>query len=160
MRARILTLLLLSAAVTTASPTSAATTPRCATSDLAGAIIDEDAGAGQRHARLILTNTSGHACHTQGYIGGQLVSAGGANLPTTIVRDHSATPHRVTLKPGSAGEVRLHWTVISSGGQACAKARTLRVTPPDETTQLSVHFGDTACGGRIDVGPVRGARHA
>lgn len=157
MRARILILLALPAAIGAASATSAATTPRCHTGDLAGAIIDENAGAGQRQARLILTNTSGRACHTQGDIGGQLVSASGASLPTTLVRD-SATPHRVTLQPGAAGSVRLHWTVIAGGSQGCAKARTLRVTPPDETTQLSVFFGDTACGGRIDVGPVRGAR--
>jgi hypothetical protein len=154
-------LLLLSAAgcaAVSGAPAAGAASPRCTTGDLAGAIIDEDAGAGQRNARLILTNTSSHACHTKGYIGGQLVGASGTAMPTNIVRDHSVTPHRVVIKAGAAGSVRLHWTVVPSGSSPCATAPTLRVTPPDETTSLPVHFGGTACGGRIDVRPVRNAR--
>ena len=151
--------LILAAMAAAGAPTAgAANTPRCTTADLAGAIIDEDAGAGNRFARLILTNTSTHDCHTKGFIGGQLIDADGAEIATHIVRS-SKKPKTVLVRAGAAASARLHWTVVPSGKEtSCPTAPTLAVTPPDETTTLPVYFGGTACGGRIDVDPLRSAR--
>src|SRR4051795_7176424 len=67
-------------------------TPRCQASDLAGAIIDTQGGAGSRDGRLILVNTSAHTCHTKGFVGGQLIDTSNHPL-TTHVQRSSATPH-------------------------------------------------------------------
>src|SRR3954452_19112550 len=75
----------------------AQTTPRCRASDLAGAIIDTQGGAGSRDARLILVNTSARTCHTKGFIGGQLIDTSNQPL-TTHVQRSGATPHTVVVK--------------------------------------------------------------
>jgi hypothetical protein len=135
----------------------AQSTPRCRASDLAGAIIDEQGGAGSRDARLILVNTSARTCHTKGFIGAQLIGTDDQPL-TTHVHRSGATPHTVVIKSGAAGAAALHWNVIPSGSTPCRLARWLRVTPPDGTTTLRVYFRDTACRGDLTVGPVTQAR--
>jgi hypothetical protein len=132
-------------------------TPRCHASDLAGAIVDEQGGAGSRDARLILVNTSPRTCHTKGFVGGQLIGLDDQPL-TTHVRRSGATPHTVVIKSGAAGAVALHWNVIPSASTPCRLARWLRVTPPDDTATLRVYFRDTACRGEIGVGPVTNPR--
>jgi hypothetical protein len=135
----------------------AQSTPRCRASDLAGAIIDEQGGAGSRDARLILVNTSARTCHTKGFIGGQLIGTSDQPLTTHIHRSGS-TPHTIVIKSGAAGAVALHWNVIPSASTPCKLARWLRVTPPDGTATLRVYFHDTACRGDLTVGPVIQAR--
>ena len=147
----------LGAAVLLPSGAGAQSTPLCHTSDLAGAIIDTQGGAGSRDARLILVNTSTHTCHTKGFIGGQLI--GTSNQPlTTHVQRSGATPHTVVVKSGAAAAVALHWNVIPSGSTPCRLARWLRVTPPGGTSTLRVYFHDTACRGELRVGPVTNPR--
>jgi hypothetical protein len=135
----------------------AQSTPRCHASDLAGAIIDEQGGAGSRDARLILVNTSARTCHTKGFIGGKLIGLDDQPL-TTHVQRSGATPHTVVIKSGAAGAVALHWNVVPSGSTPCRLARWLRVTPPDDTATLRVYFRDMACRGEIGVGPVTSPR--
>jgi hypothetical protein len=135
----------------------AQSTPRCRASDLAGAIIDQQGGAGSRDARLILVNTSARTCHTKGFIGAKLIDTNDQPL-TTHVHHSAATPHTTIIKSGAAGAVALHWNVIPSGSTPCKLARWLRVTPPDGTTTLRVYFHDTACRGDLTVGPVTQAR--
>jgi hypothetical protein len=147
----------LSAVLLLPSGAGAQSTPRCRASDLAGAIIDTQGGAGSRDARLILVNTSAHTCHTKGFIGGQLIDTSNHPL-TTHVQRSAATPHTVVVKPGAAAAVALHWNVIPSASTPCKLARWLRVTPPDGTTTLRVYFHDTACRGDLSVGPVTQAR--
>lgn len=135
--------------------------PRCRTSDLEGHFGRVDAGAGQRSATLILRNVSEVTCQVKGYVGAQLIRPSGAKVPTTIVRDHSATPHQVILDPGAKAGSVVRWGAIASGSESTSgpcepTASTLRVTPPDETTQLSVKWkGGPVCGnGRISVKPL------
>jgi hypothetical protein len=135
----------------------AQSTPRCKASDLAGAIIDEQGGAGSRDARLILVNTSARTCHTKGFIGGQLIATNDQPL-TTHVHRNGATPHTIVIESGAAGAAALHWNVIPSGSTPCKLARWLRVTPPDGTATLRVYFHDTACHGDLTVGLVKQAR--
>jgi hypothetical protein len=147
----------LGAVVLVPAGAGAQSTPRCQASDLAGAIIDTQGGAGSRDARLILVNTSAHTCHTKGFVGGQLVDTSNQPL-TTHVQRSSATPHTVVVKPGAAAAVALHWNVIPSGSAPCRLARWLRVTPPGGTSPVRVYFHDTACRGELGVGPVTNPR--
>jgi hypothetical protein len=147
----------LGAVVLVPAGAGAQSTPRCQASDLAGAIIDTQGGAGSRDARLILVNTSAHTCHTKGFVGGQLVDTSNQPL-TTHVQRSSATPHTVVVKPGAAAAVALHWNVIPSGSAPCRLARWLRVTPPGGTSTVRVYFHDTACRGELGVGPVTNPR--
>jgi hypothetical protein len=139
------------------SGAGAQSTPRCQASDLAGAIIDTQGGAGSRDARLILVNTSTRTCHTKGFIGGQLIDTNDRPL-TTHVQRSSATPHTVVIKSGAAGAVALHWNVIPNGSTPCRLARWLRVTPPGGSSTLRVYFHDTACRAEVGVGPVTDPR--
>ncbi len=132
----------------------AAGTPRCGASDLAGAIIDVQGAAGSRFGRLILINRTQRSCHTNGFIGGQLIDTDGRPLATKIVRDHRTRAQTVVIRSGAAGALTVHWNVIPSGNRPCQTAQWLRVTPPNDTRSLRVFFGDTACRGQIDVGPV------
>lgn len=147
----------LGAAVLLPSGADAQSTPLCRTSDLAGAIIDTQGGAGSRDARLLLVNTSTHTCHTKGFIGAQLIDTDNHPLPTHVQRS-GATPHTVVVKSGAAAAVALHWNVIPSGSTPCRLARWLRVTPPGGTATLRVYFHDTACRGELGVGPVTDPR--
>ncbi|HEY8584619.1 MAG TPA: DUF4232 domain-containing protein, partial [Capillimicrobium sp.] len=49
--------------------TASAAAPRCHAADLSARVGPAQAGAGQRQATLTLTNTSGHTCRTQGWVG-------------------------------------------------------------------------------------------
>jgi hypothetical protein len=142
-----------------ATPGGDAGTPRCHTGDLSAAVRGLDPGAGQRHAVLVLTNRSGHACGAYGYVGMQLVDGAGAPVPTNIVRASPPSPAALTLAPGASAYTVLHWTVVSGPGDSqtgpCEPApAAARVTPPDETSQVSVPWtlGFVCLQGRIDLG--------
>jgi len=135
-------------------PASAAQAPLCTAGRLAGAIIDVQGAAGSRFGRLILTNTSGQSCRTRGFIGGRLIAAGGAPLPTPIVHEAPSPPRRVIIRSGAAASVGIAWSVIPSGNRPCRTARWLRVRPPHATRTIRVFFGSTACRGTIRVRPV------
>jgi hypothetical protein len=144
----------LAALVALPAVVAAQSTPRCAAGDLAGAIIDVQGAAGSRDGRLILVNTASRTCHSKGFIGGQLVGTDGRSLTTHVQRDHRTTSRTVQIKSGAAAVLTVHWNVIPSGDTPCPKARWLRVTPPDDTKTVRVYFGDTACRGRLTVGPL------
>ena len=132
-------------------------TPRCRASDLTGALIDEQGGAGSRDARLVLTNTSRRTCHSRGFIGGQLIGLDDRPL-TTHVRRTGAATRTVTIKPGAAAALTIHWNVIPSGNSPCRTARWLMVTPPDDIATVRVYFRSTACRGELTVGPLTNPR--
>jgi len=150
-------------ATTSAGPVpttaSAARTDRCHTSELAGSLGAETAGAGQRYATLILRNTGGRTCTVHGYGGLGLAGAGGAALPTKQVRTGGPTT-TVQLAPGATTRSELHWGAVngpgdSPAGDCQATPTTLRVIPPDETDPLSVAwtFGPVCEGGTIEQHP-------
>jgi hypothetical protein len=123
---------------------SSRNTPRCHTSDLTGHVEGHGAGAGQRYAALGLTNKTTTTCGVYGYPGLQLVDAHGSAMPTTARRDDAVAPKLLEVKPGQTVWALLHWTVIPADDEAathCAPDPTsLRVIPPDETTQLTMTF--------------------
>lgn len=134
----------------------AAVTPRCHTADLSGRFGFIQGAAGGRFGPIVLTNRSHHTCTVRGYVGGLLVGSGGHTLHTDIVRDHSLTPHTVTLRSGRSAQTQIHWEAIPTGSETCPTPRSMEVTPPDETTHLLLHWtSDVVCGhGRIDVRPL------
>lgn len=150
---------------TAAGPPSAPATTtlpddRCTTSDLAGSLKEGEPGAGQRYARLILTNTSDELCTIYGYGGAELQTANGDKLPTNLVRDESTTPTTVALAPGAAAQSQLHWGIVNGtgdnpGAHCQPDPGTLAVIPPDETTALDIPwtFGMVCEQGRIDQLP-------
>jgi hypothetical protein len=133
-----------------APATSSAATPACRTVDLSARLGRIDAGAGQRYETLALVNHSRHTCHTYGYVGMQFLDAQGRALPTQVLRDRTHRAHRVLLAPGARAVTQLHWSVIpgtSDPNGRCGPApRRLEVTPPDETTHLTIGWaGGAAC---------------
>jgi Protein of unknown function (DUF4232) len=133
-------------------------TPRCHTSGLQAGFAGSDAGAGQRYLRLVLANTSGHACRIYGWPGLGL-GTGTASISTNAVR--TGTPTSFVIPAGGHAHAKLHWTVVPSADEpqssACEPTPAwIYVTPPNETTQLQVPWSYGAvCGhGRIDLTPL------
>jgi hypothetical protein len=138
-----------------------ATAPWCTTGALKASVRPLQPGAGQRYAALVLTNTSGTACRTRGYVGMQLMTAGGRKVPTDVVRDGSGSPVLVRLAPGGSAWSELHWTVVATGdepttGDCRPAAATARITPPDQYSGVSARWGlgPVCAGGRIDATPL------
>lgn len=151
-----------------ASPASAApaparrpATPWCTTGQLKVSVRALQPGAGQRYAAVVLTNTSGTACRTRGWVGMQLMGAKGGKVPTLVVRDDSRPPALVRLAAGGSAWARLHWTVVPTGREpdtgACQPtADRALITPPDQHTQLTAPWtlGPVCASGRIDTLPL------
>jgi len=140
---------------TTATRTTGAAPARCRTTGLRARVGRQDAGAGNRYAPLVLTNTSGKTCWVYGFVGLVLIDGRGDALRTRTRRE-SVTPHRVTLRPGASAHARLHWTVVPTGHETrCPSSARLMIIPPDEVAHLEVPFKATVCDdGRIDARPM------
>lgn len=159
-----------SAAQRTEAPDAAATSgtsphesraPWCTTAALTPSLHPLESAAGSRYTALVLANTSGTACRTQGWPGLQLVDATGKPLPTDAVRDHSRSPRPLTLQPGESSWSRLHWSVVAGeedpADGRCPSPAQIRITPPDQHDPDSASWGElgTICGGgKIDVQPL------
>jgi Protein of unknown function (DUF4232) len=142
---------------------AAAVPKRCHTSDLRASFLPEPPGAGQRYAHVRLGNISSRRCTIFGYAGAQLLRADGSRVPTNIVRDHSRTPHLITLRPGQRASARWHWGVVPGRGEPTLRrrepiAKTIKITPPDATTSLRIGwpFGPVREHGRILERPFTG----
>ncbi|NGN62932.1 DUF4232 domain-containing protein [Streptomyces sp. A7024] len=137
-------------------------TPWCATSDLSASLRQLNPAAGNRYTVLVLTNTSGHSCRTQGWPGLQLVDADGRNLHTMVIRDRSRTPKQLTLTPGDSAWSGLHTSQVPGeadpvDGGCRPEPERLEVIPPDSRTRLEVAWvaGEVCNCGRIDAWPLR-----
>ena len=140
------------------APATASAAPRCHTGDLSGHFGTLQGAAGSRFGPLVLVNTSGHTCTVRGFIGGQLLGAGGRRLPTHIVRDSTTPVRTVTVRPGGKAVSTVRWSAIPSGSGGCPTPTILQVTPPDETARLRVAWPahQRICGaGTIDVRALR-----
>jgi hypothetical protein len=118
---------------------------RCTAGMLKGTIQPGDAGAGNRYATLVVTNTSGTECTLWGYGGLELLDAARNAMPTDVTRQPNPGPVLVRLPPGATAAKNLHWGVIPTGDEPvddpCQPESTgLRVIPPDETEPFDVTF--------------------
>ena len=131
----------------TTSQAGAPTTPHCSSSALHATVTGYDAGAGQRYARLILTNVSGSTCRTKGWPGLGLGNASegfGANTTRT------GTAATLLIAPGGHAWSQLHWTAIPAADETASPCEpnptVLQVIPPDETTVLVASWsGGSVC---------------
>jgi hypothetical protein len=130
---------------------------RCVAADLTGTVANADAGAGNRYADLVVTNTGDAACTLYGYGGLEFFGANGKSTPTELVRVPDPGPVLVTLAPGATAAKKLRWSVIASGGEPttgpCQPPSTgIRVIPPDDTRAFTVSydFGPVCSGGRVE----------
>ncbi len=137
-----------------------ASIPACHVADLSARIIPGSPGAGQRYGTLVLTNRSGHTCHTYGYVGMAFLDGHGHTMATDVVREATSQPHRVVLAPGQRATSQLHWSDVPGPGDStgpCVSApRRLEITPPDMYHHLVIAWrGGTACErGRVDTTPL------
>ncbi|GDY30117.1 DUF4232 domain-containing protein [Gandjariella thermophila] len=138
-----------------AAPAPPATT-RCSAAVLRGRVEPGSPGAGQRYARLVVTNTGRAPCTLYGYGGLQLVDGSGRPVPTDLRRDEQPGPTMVRLAPGASAAKNLHWTIVPSDGEPdtapCEPAAaTISVIPPDETQpfQAAWNLGEVCGHGRI-----------
>ena len=127
-------------------------TPWCGTESMKVTLRSLEAGAGQRYAALVLTNTSDTSCRTRGWPGLQLTRDDGGTIPTTTARDRSPASVPITMRPGDRAWSRLHWTVVPGTGDpsdgTCPEPGALRVIPPDERRALRTDWKlGTVCGG-------------
>jgi Domain of unknown function (DUF4232) len=132
--------------------------PRCHTRDLKGHFGSIQGAAGSRFGPLVLLNRSSHTCTVRGFVGGRLLNSAGHPLPTNVVRVSGTPVTTVTVHPGGKAVSTVRWGAIPSGGETCAKPRTLQVTPPDETATLDVAWpaGQPICEhGELDVRALR-----
>ena len=149
----------------TAAPggAGAADAPRCHTAGLRLALGPGGAAAGSEYHALAFTNTSGHTCRMYGYPGMVPIDAHGTWIDDVRTsREPGDPPRPVTLAPGATAWAVVHWARVDGTyhGTACSPgAAGLAVTPPDETTQLTIRTPMTVCGyGVIYTGAVTARR--
>jgi ABC-type transport system substrate-binding protein len=123
---------------TTGTTTTTTTYARCHSRGLHADVVGYDAGAGQRYARLVLVNISGHPCRMYGFPGLELGTSSEGFGGTTI-RSGGALPAFV-IPAGGHAHATLHWTAVPADdetGPQCEDTPTyLQVIPPNETTPI------------------------
>lgn len=146
------------------SPASPAPTPdprasgRCTSAVLAAEVQVGDAAAGNRYAKLVVTNNGSAPCTLNGYSGLELLDASGQPVPTDLQRVPDPGPTPVTVPPRGRAAANLHWTVVPAGdepvtGPCEPEAAQARAIPPDETQPMSLAWGlGPVCGGgKIEI---------
>ncbi|MGW5498501.1 DUF4232 domain-containing protein [Streptomyces olivaceoviridis] len=123
----------------TAAASPAAPAPkRCRTSDLKASLGPDHPGAGQENFALVLTNRSPRTCSLYGFPGVAFVDGAGDAVTPDPERATGQPQQRVTLAPGADAWSALSYTDPAITGVTTVTPQALLVTPPDETTSLSV----------------------
>lgn len=128
---------------------TAASTPACGNADLTASYRHSDDGAGHRFGWIVLTNTSGHACHTGGFGGVSYVGDGnGTQIGAAAVRRDRAAVKTHVVKPGA----RLRSPIDEAradnfGKKKCHRAHVdgFRVYVPNATRSQFVPHATTGC---------------
>jgi hypothetical protein len=120
---------------TSTTPTTTPVTSRCHTDDLLAALANTEGAAGNVYYTFRLQNTSSRSCTLYGFVGMQPQDDAGTATPFVLTRQN-VKPNRVTLESGSSAT----FVVQTEGSPAgeCRSASTLLITPPDETTSLTL----------------------
>ncbi|MFC4911061.1 DUF4232 domain-containing protein [Actinomadura gamaensis] len=131
---------------------------RCTAAQFRASVIGLSPGAGQRYARLALTNISGRACRVHGFPGLGLANPQNPNIPASTRR--TGSPTSFVVKPGGHAYTLLHWAAVPGDGETgsqCEPSPTaLHVTPPDERSwvRASWSLGPVCQHGQIEVQPL------
>jgi Protein of unknown function (DUF4232) len=126
---------------------------QCRTTQLS--VLQADAGGGLGHGGLVLrlTNRSARACVIGGYVGLLRLDAHGRPVHTVVHRGSgylfpSARPHNIILAPGHSVFAGVEWLdgPVENEPASCSTAgHDLEVTPPNETTHLTIYAPTSAC---------------
>ncbi|WP_084152325.1 DUF4232 domain-containing protein [Nocardioides halotolerans] len=131
-----------------AAPGTERGVPECAKADLSAKYRGGDAATSHRYGRIVLRNTSEHACFVKGYGGLSYVGKGnGTQIGAPADRTPSPTP-RTVLQPGD--KVRSAVVETSTGPYSAKECRPtkvdgFRVYVPDETRSFFIAHRTTGC---------------
>jgi hypothetical protein len=146
------------------SSTTSGGPARCATPSLSGSISGSSGAAGTIETTVALKSTSATTCVLSGYPGLQMLDAGGANLPTNVVRKGnysftSMAPTTVTLSNGQTASFNIGYSDVPVGTQTtCPTSASIEVTPPNAVDHLVIAAMLAPCGGgTLVVSPVLSA---
>lgn len=116
---------------------AAAVTARCHTAGLTFSFGNGDqnysSSDDQQHLEVVMKNSSGSTCTVKGFPGVDLKAADSWSL----VRSATPTP-TVTLKPGARASFVITYLPWEAGNGVEFKAKSLVVTPPNETTPVTL----------------------
>lgn len=124
-----------------------------------------DAGMGHRRAIIGVQNVGAGACSLTGYPSVTLQDARGNALTSVRTDQHAGSwfrsgeaPTPVELAPRAKAFFDMAWTVIpheDKGERVCPSAARIRMTPPEDSSPVTLAQTFTPCGGRIEVSPFR-----
>jgi len=142
-------LALVVSATVAALPAQAAGTPGCTNADLQASYHRGGGALGTRYGRIVLRNTSGHACHTGGYGGISYVGDGnGTQIGAPARRIDASEVATYVLQPGQ----RLRSTIGESEAgnyprKRCHPAHVdgFRIYVPNATASQYVVHPTTGC---------------
>jgi hypothetical protein len=119
-----------------------------------------DGGLGHGGLVLRLTNRSARPCLIGGYVGLLRLDVHGRPVQTVVHRGsgylfHSAQPHNIILAPGHSVFAGVEWLngPVDNEPASCSTAgHDLEVTPPNETTHVTIYAPTSACdSGRLST---------
>jgi hypothetical protein len=127
--------------------------PQCRTDQLAARHSETGAGLGHGGFVLRLTNRSSHPCLIGGYVGLLRLDVHRRPVRTVVHRGSgylfpSARPRNIILAPGRNVYAGVEWLdgPVDSEPASCSTAgHDLEVTPPNETTHLTIYAPTSAC---------------
>ncbi|KOG51903.1 flagellar motor protein MotB [Streptomyces varsoviensis] len=117
---------------------------RCHTSGLKAAFATgEDAApdpnaSGATTTSVVVTNTSGRTCEIGGFPGVDLKPDAGG--PAWSLARSSARHSSITLHPGDSTDFTINLGMAKENEEGSWKPATVAVTPPDETTALTLKW--------------------
>jgi hypothetical protein len=142
------------------TPTTAAAPVVCSSRNLVAKPGTEDSGAG--HVRVVITlrNAGATTCTLNGYPRLRMLDTKGKALPLRVTHGgDTASPtvsaRTVILARGTVASFDLGYSRVPVGNETTCAGGTLRVTPPQNTTELPVALTLEPCDqGRVSVSPV------
>jgi hypothetical protein len=149
---------------TTTPPTTSTTaaTTTCQPSQLRVALYGTEGAAGTNEVTFSLANSSTTVCTMYGYPGMQLLNAGGAGVPTVVLRGgglsfENVAATNVSLAPGQVAYFNLGYNDVITGTTTCSTATQVEITPPNDFSFVVVPVTpqiDACNGGTLHVSPV------
>jgi hypothetical protein len=142
------TLLATTAPVAPAASARAASTPRCATSELVMWVNAEGSGtAGSFYYKIEFANLSGRTCTLAGYPGVSAVNLRGRQIGSPAGREVTQKPRVVTLAPEAQTTAIVRVIDVGALPASCrpATAAGFRIHPPGQGTSKLVPFPFRTC---------------
>ena len=135
----------------TSSPPSAKTTS-CKTSDLTITVGPSQGAAGHVYIPILFQNTGASSCTINGFP--QVAGTNSSGQQVAQAAHSSGTPSTVVLPVKGFSSATLTAINVPSGNEtSCTNFAGLNVTPPDNTTGVSITVQTPGCAG-LSVSPV------